>query len=170
MRVIRAGYEVLGQAPAMVGLIATLHFSGEELDGLTPARHILNNLLTTDVEPEDAVQDAVARIAVRLRDTYFVTLALSNYEERSLERPILPGMGPIRIRPWEGRVADVGLELVIDINNNLEAQTQREDPVVTDEGIGAVTSLLREVALTTGAQFAETGRVSVKALTASSAP
>lgn len=153
----------------MVGLIATFHFSGDEIAGTTPARHIELNLLRTDIEPEEALQDAVAKVALRVRDTYFVSFTLSNYEERRLERPLMPGMGPIRVRPWEGEVEDLGLELVLDINNNLEARTKREDPVVTDDGVHAVTKLLRDIGETIGPEFAETGRVSVEALTASSA-
>lgn len=168
LRAVRTGYEAAGLTPTMVGLIATLHFPGDDFDGVTPAIHVHRNLLRTTVDEEDAVQDAVAKVAVRVRDTYFVNLTLSNYEERRIERPLIPGAGAIRVRPWEGRIEETGLELVLDINNHLEARTQREDPVVTDAGIAALVRLLREVGERGGPEFAETGTVSVEALTTSS--
>jgi hypothetical protein len=170
MQAIRAGYEAAGLPPALVGLIATFHFSGEDFEGLSAAEHIQQHLLRTEIDTQDAIQDAMAKVALRVRDSYFVNLQVTNYEERRLERPVFPGMGPIRVRPWEGTVEDIGLELTIDINNNLEARTKREDPVVTEDGIRAVTQLLRETGTTTGPEFAESGRVSVSALAASSTP
>jgi len=170
MKAVRAGYEAAGLSPATLGLIATFRFSGEDLADTPPARHIQRNLLKADIDPEEALQDATAKVSLRVRDTYFVNLTLSNYEERRIERPLIPGMGAIRVRPWEGTVEGVGLELVLDINNNLEARTKREDPVVTDEGIHAVAELLRETGEKVGPEFAETGRVAVTALIASSAP
>lgn len=170
MGAVRAAYEAASLVPANVGLVSTFHFAGEDIGGLRPAIHILRNLLRAEVEPDDAIQDAVAKVALRVRDTYFVNLTVSNYEERRLERPIMPGMGPIRIRPWEGTVYEVGLELGLDINNNLEAQVNRKDPVVTDEGIHAVTQLLKDVGDRIGPAFAETGQVSVDALTTGATP
>ena len=161
---VLSGFEAVGMAVATIGLIGTLHFSyaGREE---RPVDHILQRHLRTVVEPEQ-VQDAVARVAVRLRDTYFVNLTLSNYETRTLERPLMPGL--LRIRGWEGRVEDHGLELVLDVNNNLEGRTLGRDPEVTFDGVRAVTSLLRDVATTSGPTFAETGELSVERLTASS--
>jgi len=54
-------------------------------------------------------------------------------------------MGPIRVRPWEGKVYEVGLEpLALDVNNNLEAPDEstgsRGD---AKRGVHAVTQLLR---------------------------
>ena len=165
---IRSGFEAADSTPTTVGLIATFQFRADDIEGLSPALHIQRNLLRVQIDSDDMLQDAVAKVAVRVRDTYFVNLTLSNYEERRLERPVMPGMGPIRVRLWEGRVESVGLELMLDINNNLEAQVKRDDPVVTDEGIRAVARLLRETGESVGPQFAETGRVSVEALAAGS--
>jgi hypothetical protein len=168
LEAVLAGLDAAGSAVATIGLIATLHFSFKEMEGDEPAAHVLRTHLRIPVEFSE-VQDALARVAMKVRDTYFVTLALSNYESRLLERPIMPGMSLMRIRPWEGRVEDTGLELVIDINNGLEARTSEADPVVTAEGVRAVAGLLREVATSSGPAFAETGRLSAEALTLSSA-
>jgi hypothetical protein len=163
-----AGFAAVETPASMIGLIATLHFSFEDVEGDdTPAAHILRTHLRSTIQP-DEVQDALARVAVKLRDTYFVTLTLSNYETRTLERPLMPGMPAIRIRPWEGRVDDVGLELSIDINNNLEARVRREDPVVRTDGIRAVTGVLREIATDSGPEYAKTGAVSAETLELSS--
>lgn len=159
-----SGFEAIGAAVSTIGLIGTLHFSYAGRQE-RPVDHILQTHLRTAVDPSE-VQDAVARVAVRLRDTYFVNLTLSNYETRTLERPLMPGL--LRIRGWEGRVEDHGLELVLDINNNLEGRTLGRDPEVTHEAVRAVTRLLRDVATDSGPTFAETGEVSVERLTESS--
>jgi hypothetical protein len=159
------GFQAIDTAIASIGLIGTLNFSFEDLEQ-RPVDHILQTHLRPPTDPE-AIQDAVAKVAVRLRDTYFVNLTVSNYERRALERPMMPG-GFLRVRPWEGRIEDVGLELIIDINNNLEARERREDPEVTVEGLRAVTGLLREVATTSGPVYADTGELSMEQLIESS--
>ncbi len=78
----------------------------------------------------------------------------------------MPGTTEIRIRPWEGRIDDTGLELTLDINNNLEARVKEADPEVTSEGVGSVVSLLREIATEVGPDFAETGGLSLERLEA----
>ena len=114
------------------------------------------------------MQDAQVKLALKVRETYFAGLTLNNYELRKFERPIMPGITELRIRPWEGRVDETGLELVLDINNNLEARTKQADPEVTSEGVGAVVSLLREIATRVGPEFAETGSLSLERLEAGS--
>jgi hypothetical protein len=163
---VLAGFEAIDAPISQIGLVATLHFPFAGIEE-RPVDHILRTHLRATVDAAD-VQDAVARIAVKVRDTYFVNLTLSNYETRQLERPLLPGAQMLRIRPWEGRVEDTGLELVLDVNNNLEARTRQDDPVVTVDAVRAVSSLLREVATNTGPVFAETGEISMEQLTASS--
>lgn len=160
------GLHAAGLEVATIGLIATLHFSFKDLDE-SPTTHVLDTHLQLDIA-EDDVQDAMARVAVKVRDTYFVTLTLSNYESRVLQRPIMPGMQLVRIRSWEGKLEDLGLELVVDINNNLEARTSSEEPRVSKQAIKAVASLLREVATSSGPAYADTGVISVRELEASS--
>ena len=160
---IRAGLVASDTSPSTIGLIGVFNFSGEEFDGEGPAGYILRTHLRTEVD-RNSLQDAVARVGIKVRDTYFVTLTISNYEFRVLERPIMPGMQAIKVHPWEGTVNDQGLELRVDINNNLEARVQREDPVLTEDGIRAALGLLRQVAATTGPVFAESGQVSVDEL------
>lgn len=160
------GLDAIGASVETVGLIGTLHFSlleGEEKAAL----HVLRTHLRTTVD-EASVQDALARVAVRVRDTYFVTLTLSNYELRVLEQPIMPGMQLVRMRPGQGRLDDEGLELQVDINNNLEVRAGGNSTRVTADGIAAVSRLLREIATTAGPAFAQTGSISVQDLSASS--
>jgi hypothetical protein len=162
------GLEAIDVPVGTIGLIATMHFSFSERDDESPALHVLRTHLRASVD-ESTVQDALARIAVRVRDTYFVTLTLSNYETRVQQQPLMPGLQFLRVRPWEGRLEDTGLELVLDINNNLEARVRGSTETrVTSEGIRAVARMLREIALSTGPGFVETGSLSVEDLTASS--
>jgi hypothetical protein len=162
-----SGFAAIDSPVAGIGLVCTLDISFKDQDpSRRPVDHILQTHLKTSVDPSE-VQDAVARIAVKLRDTYFLNLTLSNYERRSLLRPVMAGQ-LVRVRPWEGKVDDFGLELMVDINNNLEARTQEADPQVTLEGLRAVTGLVREVATGSGPVFAETGELSMERLTESS--
>jgi len=163
---VLAGFTAVSVEPMMIGIIGTLHFSLEDLDHAKTLAYILRTHVRNDIDPGQ-VQDVNLRIGVRVRDTYFVNMTVAAYESRILERPLMPGMPAIRVRPWEGRVDDVGIELTLDINN-LESRAQQADAVVTEEGVRAVVRLLREVTLTTGPRFAETGEVSTEALTASS--
>jgi hypothetical protein len=163
--VVLAGFEAIGACVAMIGLIGTVRFSFNGRED-RPVEHILKTHLRSTVDPPD-VQDAVARVAVRLRDTYFVNLTVSNYETRALERPLLPGQ-PMVVRGWEGRVDDVGLELAVDINNNLEARVNQKVPDVTRDGLRAVTALLRDIVTDSGPAFVDTGEISTARLTESS--
>lgn len=165
LAIVFEGFRVIDAPIASIGLIGTLNFSFAGRND-RPIDHILQTYFRPAFDPSE-VQDAVARVAVRLRNTYFLNLTVSNYERRSLERPVIPG-SMMRVRPWEGRIEDVGLELTIDINNNLEAREQQRDPEVTLDGLHAVTALLREVATVSGPAFAETGKLSTDRLTATS--
>jgi len=150
-----------------IGVVGTLNFPFNDADveasGAAARAHILNTLLKTDVEP-DHVQDAMAKLAIRVRDTYFVNLSVSNYESRVLERPVLPGMSYAIIRPWDGKLQETGIALTIDINNILEMRgsSDSEPPRVTSHGLRALTRLLREVAMKAGPKFVESGSVSVE--------
>jgi hypothetical protein len=151
--------------PATVGVVARMQFPFPEGDH-EQVEHVLATHLRSDVDPAE-VQDALARIAVRVRDTYFVTLTVNNYETRVMERPIFPGLVAVAVKPWEGRLEEVGIELVIDINNYLEAR-QSGQTIVTEAGVGAVTHMLREIAMSAGPRFAQTGDLDLAELTASS--
>jgi len=45
-----------------------------------------------------------------------------------LDSPIGPALAPTRIRPWESRVVDAGLEMTLDINNVLAVGASDRDP------------------------------------------
>ncbi len=163
---ILAGYRAIGVSPSMIGLIGTLHFSlGESNE--EAVRHIVDTHLRLAVDPAET-QDAQVKLALKVRETYFVNLTLSNYESRKWERPIMPGVREIRIRPWEGEVEDVGLELLLDVNNTLEARVARANPEVTEEGVRSAVALVREVATVAGPEFADSGVISREALEAGS--
>ncbi len=160
-----AGLREAELEPISVGIVASMQFPYPE-GGENPAEHVLATHFRSAVDPE-SLQDVIARVAVRVRDTYFVTLTVGNYETRVMERPINPGFNLVALRPWEGRVEEVGIDLGIDINNNLEARLGNKT-VVTEDGIRAVTRLLRDVALSAGPKYAETGEVDIAELTAHS--
>jgi hypothetical protein len=149
-----------------LGLVLTLQFP---LDGGQDAavKHIRNVHLRAAVDTAD-LQDVVVRIALRLRDTYYLNITLGQFESRVLDRPIAPGFAPARISPWEGRVVDGGLEMTIDINNVLEAKVSAADPKVTSVALDAVLNTMRHVAEISGPRFLETGEISTAEIVDSS--
>lgn len=160
---IRQGLEAIDQTPTTIGVIATVHYSFKELDE-GPAAHILRTHLRSDVDPE-LVQDAIARIALRVRDTYFVNLSVSNYEARVWQRPVFPGVNQtFAVKPWEGELQDVGVELGVDINNSLEGRVRGADAEVTEQGVRAVLAMLGRVATDAGSDFVGTGNVNLNQL------
>jgi hypothetical protein len=161
-----AAFESVGAQVLAIGLVGTLRFS-LGVDGPSAVEHVLRTHLKLDVDEAD-VQDAVARVAVRVRDTYYVTMTVSNYESRIIDRPFLPNLQAVAIRRWEGQVNDLGLELNLDINNGLEGMTLEHDPVVTEEGVRAVVRMFRQVAMSAAPVFVEAGRVDLESLVASS--
>lgn len=160
---LRQALAELGVDAVTLGIVATVNlpFAAEETE--TPSGYILRQHLAVGVDPL-RVQDASLRIAVRVRDVYFVTLSLSNYESRVIERPMLPGPQAVRVRSGEGRLLSEGLELTVDVNNNLEVRMTEQDPIVSEQGLKASLRLVGEVVRGEGLRFAETGQVSVEAL------
>lgn len=166
MGAVLEGYEALGTRPAVTGIIGTLNFSLHDTE-VEPAAFIARAHLRRP--PNDAeLQDVNVKVALRVDETYFVHLAASNYESRILERPMIPGV-PVTIRPYEGRIDDSGIELTIDVNNNLAARLTKEDPEVTLETLASVTQLLRSACTSAGPRFAETGEVTVADLNTAAA-
>ncbi|CAN5579090.1 hypothetical protein BH24ACT24_BH24ACT24_03970 [soil metagenome] len=98
MDTVLDGYNAVGQTPSVVGLIATLHFSFKDQDLASPTSHVLRTHLKQEVSEED-VQDAQAKVALKVADSCFVGLTVTNFESRTLERPLMPGVPMIRVRP-----------------------------------------------------------------------
>jgi hypothetical protein len=149
-----------------LGVIVTLHFATN--DAPNPVAHLRDVHLQTDVDVQD-LQDVVVRFAVRLRNTYFLNFTMSNYESRSLQRPVTAGV-PLAVRPWEGELTETGLELTIDMNNVLEAREQGTDPRVTSVALNAVTSTLEYVATEAGIALLDTGTFDINSILAASEP
>ncbi len=160
-----AGFAATDRVPATVGLITTLWFSFRDLE-IRPAEHILATHLKTQVDPA-SVQDAVARVAVKVDDKYFLNLTASNYESRVFSRTLIPGMQhAIAVKAWEGTIDDTGVELAVDINNGLEARSLEADPTVTENGMAAVVRLLEKIALSVGPAYVQNAQLDLDAITA----
>jgi len=159
--------EAIDAGVTSIGVIAKFNFprGGDETEG--PASQVLGTLTKIDIDPSH-LEDAQVRVALKVRDTYFVHLNVENYELRQYEQPIQPGVQNIRVRPWLGTSQEKGIDLTVDINNKLEARVKQGDPEVTSDGVSAVVGMLRHVATTSGPKFAETGEISVASLTESS--
>jgi hypothetical protein len=162
MEAIRRGIAAIGLTPATVGVIATLQYSFKDLD-VGPIEHLLRTLLRSDADPS-VLQEAQAKLAFKVRDKYFLNLTASNYESRLVQRAVMAGGPPVMVKPWEGTVEDVGVQLIVDINNNLEARVRKADAEVTETGVQAVLSLLAQVVGETGQRFVSDGQIAIDQL------
>jgi hypothetical protein len=162
LRAVLQGWRATPAEPTLVGVVLTLHFSftGEET---SPVEHIVGTQLHAQVDPA-YLQDVQARLGMRLDDKYFATLNVSNYEIRTLERPILPGQQAIEVKAWEGRVEDYGIELVIDVNNRLQSVVERAETPVSDQTVTDLLALVRTMASESGPAFVENGTFAVDSL------
>jgi hypothetical protein len=159
--------EAVGAGTTSIGLVAKFHFAHRDEDIETAPEQVLNTLTKVQVDAAD-LEDAQVRVALKVRDTYFVHLNVANYELRQFEQPIRPGMQNMRLRPWLGRVEETGVDLTVDINNKLEGRIKKADPEITSDGVTAVVGMLKHIATTCGPKFAESGEISVASLVESS--
>lgn len=155
---IRTAIDALGERAVSVGLIGKFNFSFKNVEA-DPVEHIIATHLRSEVPPNTA-QDAGCRVALRVRDKYFVNFNVANYEARVVQRPMLPGPQQVIVKPWEGEVSDSGVELTVDINNTLEARSLQKDPVITAQGVEAVLELFETVLGDVGPQWALNGELS----------
>ncbi len=150
--------QAAGISVASLGVVLSVNFTDQ--DGQTSAvEHLRQVHLKNEIDSE-TVQDVQVRVAVRLREVYFLNISLSNYEVRMLERPLVPGMATA-IRSWEGRVTESGLQMLIDINNVLEARKGQGAAEVSGVALSSVTTTLNAVATNFGPRYAETGVLEV---------
>jgi hypothetical protein len=162
MEGIRRAFAEAGLQPANLGFVVQMQFSFEGIE-TRPVDHILATHLRVAVDPA-IVRDTVARVAVNVRDKYFVMFRVADYETRMIQRPVMPGDRQIVIRPWEGSLEDEGVSLTIDINNTLEAMTHQGDVTISEQGVVAVMDLMRQSMSEAGPRFAETGELKVESL------
>jgi hypothetical protein len=158
-----SGWTALELQPAFFGLVVVANFSFADMNEL-PGEFLVSRHTRYEVAPED-LQDAVIRVSARVEDAYFLTLTLSNYETKTIERPVFPGMASVNVKPWEGDVAETGLQLTVDVNNRLTAITRQEDPTVDWEVVDQVVTLVERVAASAAGTFVETGTLNLEELT-----
>ncbi len=158
--VLHGGMDAVGLVPSNIGVIVTIQYSFRDMrHAVTPQGHILDTHLRVDVGGPADVQDAICRVALRRQDMYFLNLQLKNYEVRSLNRPIMPGMQIVTIKPWEGAVEDAGVELLVDVNNNLASRVRRADAPVSQSDVLALIGELETALTTIAPEFVANGRV-----------
>lgn len=162
LRAVLAGWDATPGQPSFVGVVLNVQFPFEG-DGPTPVEQILTTMLRQQFDPS-VVQDAQARVGVRLDDRHFVTLHASNYENKLLERPVLPGPQIIDVKPWEGRVEQVGVSVAIDVNNRLDAINRRADPAISVTDLDSVLGIVSNAARGAARTFVETGSYDIDAL------
>lgn len=142
---------------AGVILVAQYPFGGGSTEGVL--RHLLQTQIRQDV-PADDVVDVQLRLGLGVRDTYYVTLGVNNYETRAFRQMATPATPVISIRPWEGDVTSLGIQLVVDVNNRLAARQAGTGILVDEGGMGEILDVVLAVAEQSGPRFVETGQVS----------
>jgi hypothetical protein len=158
LRTVLEAYGAVDTTVSSVGIVLTAHYSWKDRPGPSPVEHLREKHLRTDV-PDDSVQDAFVRLALRSQDTYYVNITLSNFESRMVDRPMIPGMNFMRVRPWEGKVDDFGIELAVDVNNNLQARVSGEEPVLTAEDLSRIVGVVRETVEMSSSSYIPNGTI-----------
>jgi hypothetical protein len=149
--------------PALIGVVMFAQFSFKGFE-VSPIEHLLSTHLRVDVDPA-TVGDTVARVAVKVRDKYFATFRVADYEVRTIQRPVMPNQPqPMLVKAWEGSLEDYGVSLTIDINNALESRNLGGDPTVSEAGVSAILELLSQSLLTAGPKFVATGELHAESL------
>jgi hypothetical protein len=157
------GWAALDLEPSFLGVLVTINFPFDEA-APGPAEFIAAHHLRQEIEAS-SLQDAQARIAIRLEDTHFLSLQLSNYELRSYERPVFAGQRLLQVRPWEGEVDERGVELTIDINDKLALMTRDGNYTITEDELTRTMSLMRRAVELVPEQFVDRAAFNVSALT-----
>ena len=140
--------------PTTIGLIANVHLSRNDEAIGSETAELVGRLLAVDAAGE--IEDAFVRVGLRVGGTHFVSLVASNYQQRGIQRMILPGL-PVTLDPWDGEVTDHGIELVVDVNNRLGAITAGAWAPVGQADLDEAIRLLRVGVLTVGQRFALEG-------------
>jgi hypothetical protein len=156
-RLLRA-WSTVGAEPVWLGLVITLRTPTDEA-----ATHIFETLLRPD-EGSESFHEAKVQLALRLRDRYFVTLTVGQYEHRTITREVGAGgpLGPIR--PWEGEVTDRGLEVTVDINNRYGALVEKKHTVVDAEQIVAMNDVAWQIVEQVAKPYATDGVLNAAAI------
>jgi|SRR5579862_2218947 len=135
--------QAVDATPSFAGVITVSHLNFAEQD-LEPARYLAEKFLQ---RPPDvsAIQDTSVRLAMRYEDEYFISVTVANYEIKSLMRPVFGAQQLIQIRPWDGKIEETGIEIAVDVNNRLAAQTTQRDPEVRGDELDTLLTVVERV-------------------------
>jgi len=164
-RKLRAVYEALssvGVSTEIFGAIARIHYPRPDGDEMTAPHRVLETLTSIKVSSDD-LEDAGVKVALKVADTYFVHLAVENYEVRKVEQAMRPGLN-MPVQQWRGTTEETGIELVVDVNNKWERRRKQEETNVSAAGLAATMALIEHLAVDAGPHLVETGEVSVSDL------
>jgi len=145
--------------PAFVGIVLSTAFSFKDREE-SPVRHLIQTHLNLNIADVNLLQDALARVSLRIEDRYFFTVTLSNYAAKVVERPMFAGQ-VIQVKPWEGDVADIGITALIDVNNRLEAIIKRKDPRVNSDEFERILQIV-DAGMNAAPAYVEGGKLEVK--------
>lgn len=165
MTALLRGWQAIGAQPVLAGLVLTLGFSLMDEPDIEPATFMLEHHLRAEV-PGPSVQDVKTHLGLRVADHLFVSLDMSTFEARQLMRPVLPGQQALVVRPWEGTIADAGIDVAIDVNNRLRAVTQERWDPVDEAELGRVLDMARFLTENSALPFVRDGELNVDAITA----
>jgi hypothetical protein len=145
--------------PVWDGIVIKLRAPMSDSDD-APVRHLLETQLRAEYNG-DALHEAKVQIGLRLHDRYFVTLAINPYEARRVQ---LAGTRSEPIRPWEGEVADRGLDVTVDINNRYGALLEKKFRRITEEDLVAMNDLAWQLVDDVAIPFARDGALDLSTI------
>jgi hypothetical protein len=151
------GFRALETIPSFVGIVVTSRYSFKGEDR-TPIAHMLATHIRVD-PGDNSIQDGVVKVSSRVDDRYYLLIQLATYEQKTVERAIFPGMTGIEVKPWEGNVEDSGIQVEVDVNNRLQAISEKRDPRVGPEDLANMFAVVERGVLEATPEFLERGQL-----------
>jgi hypothetical protein len=126
-----SAWEQVDARPVWEGLVVTLQASTGALDDPVALRHISETLLHIET-PDEMLGGVSVNYKLFVLDKYDATIGVGEYERRNVQQQIKPGMTPKPIRPWDAKLVDRGLQVVVEVNNRLGAMVEEKHTRVTE--------------------------------------
>jgi len=163
MSALLAAWTSGGAQPVMTGMIVTLHFVTPDDSEVPAVQHLLETHLNPHMN-SDSVNEGKISLGLRLHDHYYLTLGISTYEGRQVNRVFGPGIGAAVIRPWDAEVVEEGIEVTVDVNDRLRALVQKKHTRVDRDEVLQVNNLAWDIVKRIAIPLASEGILDISTL------
>lgn len=158
-----AAWERVDAHPVWENMTVTLQASTMTLDELAPLHHISDALLQHE-SADDMLHDVNVTFRLRVLNRYNVSIGVGEYEVRNVEQQVAPGGAPRPVRPWDGKLADRGLNLVVAVDNQYRALLEEKHTRVTADELRFMNGLTWHIVEHVAVPLAQEGVLNTETL------